>query len=413
MGGGFRRQLMVALVMLGQALFIFPHSALAANILPDLKFTASNTTPNASNIDASISFTLPINDEQIHPSDYILIDLPNYSAITAPLYVEGAYGTPQSSVSGNRVSITNIAVLPGNNVNIVGIKFTNPAVGATQALTLSISDDANGVIIRNRQTVFVNNDGPLIAVTVTIINELSSLILSGYTGPNDFTTLTEGTNTIATTSANASGYFSFSLSGLTPSGHTYLLSSTDSSNQTTSQSSQQVFLLPSTLTSVTGILLSPTIILNKAAINSGDTLIASGTAKPLSTINLFIESPLRSYTVQTDATGLWSYTVAATDTATWQPGQYRAYTNVEDVSGNQSIVSPTINFTVGQAIDTNNPPACGNISHGDLNCDGKTNLTDFSILLFYWHTNKHKADINSDGAVNLTDFSIMMYYFQR
>ena len=413
MGGGFWRKLIVAVLVFWPVFVGKLPIAKAANLLPDLKFTVSDTTPRSSNADASISFTLPVNDQQIRPSDYILIDLPNYTSITAPLYVEGAYGTPQSTVVGNRISLTNLAVLPGNNVNIVGVKVTNPLAGATQALTLSICDDSNGVIVRNRQTVAVNNDGPLIAVSVTVVNELSSLVLSGYTGPSDFTSLTEGTNTIATTTANASGFFSFSLSGLTPSGHTYLLSSTDTANQTTSQSSQQVYLLPSTLTSVTGILLSPTIFLDKAALNSGDTLTASGTAKPLSSINLFIESPLRSYTVQTDANGTWRYTVTSTDTTTWQPGQYRAYANVQDSNGNQSIVSPTLNFTVGQPIDQNNPPACGNISHGDLNCDGKTNLTDFSILLFYWHTNKHKADINSDNQVNLTDFSIMMFYFQR
>lgn len=49
----------------------------------------------------------------------------------------------------------------------------------------------------------------------------------------------------------------------------------------------------------------------------------------------------------------------------------------------------------------------------DLNCDGRVNLTDFSILLYYWgKTRSHsRADINKDGIVNLIDFSILLYWW--
>jgi hypothetical protein len=49
----------------------------------------------------------------------------------------------------------------------------------------------------------------------------------------------------------------------------------------------------------------------------------------------------------------------------------------------------------------------------DLNRDGKVNLTDFSILLFWWNTDggtsDPSADINGDKKVNLTDFSILLF----
>ncbi|MBI3571906.1 hypothetical protein HY091_00005, partial [Candidatus Kaiserbacteria bacterium] len=48
----------------------------------------------------------------------------------------------------------------------------------------------------------------------------------------------------------------------------------------------------------------------------------------------------------------------------------------------------------------------------DLNCDGGVNLTDFSILLFFWkatNPTNARADINHDGSVNVVDFSIMLY----
>lgn len=47
----------------------------------------------------------------------------------------------------------------------------------------------------------------------------------------------------------------------------------------------------------------------------------------------------------------------------------------------------------------------------DLNCDGRVNLTDFSILMYNWGgpKNNPRSDINSDSKVNLTDFSILLY----
>lgn len=49
----------------------------------------------------------------------------------------------------------------------------------------------------------------------------------------------------------------------------------------------------------------------------------------------------------------------------------------------------------------------------DLNCDGRVNLTDFSILLYYWQQKGKgiKADINKDDIVNLIDFSVMLYWW--
>jgi len=50
----------------------------------------------------------------------------------------------------------------------------------------------------------------------------------------------------------------------------------------------------------------------------------------------------------------------------------------------------------------------------DLNFDGKINLIDFSILLYFWGQSSPSnrcVDINFDGIVDLVDFSIMMYWW--
>jgi hypothetical protein len=57
-------------------------------------------------------------------------------------------------------------------------------------------------------------------------------------------------------------------------------------------------------------------------------------------------------------------------------------------------------------------PRCVRI--GDLNCDGKINLTDLSIFLYFLNQPRQIAsryDINEDGVLDLRDISIMFYYW--
>jgi hypothetical protein len=67
---------------------------------------------------------------------------------------------------------------------------------------------------------------------------------------------------------------------------------------------------------------------------------------------------------------------------------------------------------VNKCLTNNDCKLCD--THGDLNKDGKINIVDFSILMYFWNqTNPSNpcADINKDGIVNLTDFSIMLYWW--
>ena len=57
-------------------------------------------------------------------------------------------------------------------------------------------------------------------------------------------------------------------------------------------------------------------------------------------------------------------------------------------------------------------PSCSR--KGDINADGKINIVDFSIMLYFWNQHNPKnpcADINQDGVVNLIDFSIMLFWW--
>lgn len=390
----------------------FPGRSTAVVPLESFRDVINDTTPGRTNVAHDLYFVLPANAQQITPSDYIQIQFHQFSNVTAATGVSGGFGTPTFGVTGNTVTLTNFAMLPGTGLGIQGIFAQNPSGGQAFNVTIKITEDASGTIVRNQSTTFASPSGNQMTVSATVETVLSAVHMSGFTSPGAFVTLSENISVAGTTVADGAGYFAFPISGLTPGDHIYSIFSTDSNGFTTSQSTLQTFLLAGTLTSTSGIILSPSIAASPGDINPGDPLLLFGTGKPNSQINIFVESPLRSYQATTDNAGAWTYTVDSTETTTYNPGQYRANVNVQDGIGNQSIVSPSINFTVGPDNTIGNPaPAC-DISRGDLNCDNITSLVDFSILIFHWNTNHRVADINSDTRVNLIDFSIMMFYYQ-
>lgn len=159
------------------------------------------------------------------------------------------------------------------------------------------------------------------------------------------------------------------------------------------------------ITNVSGVLVPATIKVDKANANPGDTLNFSGYAPPNATIELFIDGTQTSSTTVADASGAWHM---AYDTTGISAAQHIAQVRYVVGSGtltSQSGYSSSLQLFIG----VNGSPT----SPSDLNRDGKVNLTDFSILIFWWGTNGGNsdppADINQDGTVGLADFSIMLY----
>ena len=78
------------------------------------------------------------------------------------------------------------------------------------------------------------------------------------------------------------------------------------------------------------------------------------------------------------------------------PGTSYSYTIVAlDQAGN---TSPAASLSASTQAST----------PGDLNGDGRVNITDLSILLSNYGTTNAVADINGDGVVNIFDLSILL-----
>jgi hypothetical protein len=75
-----------------------------------------------------------------------------------------------------------------------------------------------------------------------------------------------------------------------------------------------------------------------------------------------------------------------------------------------SLFSDAVPFKVGDVTIPKTAGVCDKL-RGDVNCDTRVNLVDFSIMAFWYKKTgvPVKVDLNNDGTVTLVDFSIMAF----
>lgn len=160
------------------------------------------------------------------------------------------------------------------------------------------------------------------------------------------------------------------------------------------------------VTTISGVYISPTIDIDKSSVRQGENVTISGNTVPETEVYVHINSE-EEHIKQLDSgeAGGWELTF---DTTPLEEDFHTAKALFQvNVNGNiiKSGFSKSISFYVGKVGGEVPCP------EADLNGDGRVNLTDFSILLYYWGTDNACADQNQNGVVDLVDFSIMMFYW--
>jgi len=159
------------------------------------------------------------------------------------------------------------------------------------------------------------------------------------------------------------------------------------------------------VTNVSGIILPPTLRVQNQNVNPGDVVIVSGQAVPNARVELHVNNSERVSTTTSGVSGSWSISL---NTGLLRVAEHTL--RARSVSGNlplttQSSFSSALQLFVGVDGKVTRP--------SDLNRDGKVNLIDFSILIFWWGTNAGNstpsADINGNGRVGIEDFSILLF----
>jgi len=213
---------------------------------------------------------------------------------------------------------------------------------------------------------------------------------------------------IGVTNANSQADFVFSDDDVTPGVTTFGFWAEDSHGIRSIFITVTFQIIPDAVTTISGILLPPTITTDKTSVEKGETINILGQTVPNSNVYVHIASPSEIIKeVNSSPSGDWSL---AFETDGLEENKFHTVKALFQTGATgepiKSGFSKFVSFYVGEGVVEE--VLCAG---ADLNQDGKVNLADFSILLFHWGSANACADQNRDGIVNLADFSIMMYHW--
>ena len=241
----------------------------------------------------------------------------------------------------------------------------------------------------------------------------TTVIFKGIAQPRSTITIKQNNVKIASIKADTKARFNYTIDDISEGRYTFALEVQDIKERKSSTYRVVLNIEEGTTTEVSDIFVSPTIEINSDSLALDEDLIYNGYTAPKTRVSIFIhESNGDRITYETSAKsdGKWSKTIHA---AAIGAGKYQ--TNAEAVTSD-NLLSERSKTLVFKITGSSEPPTgiCDLVLDSDINCDGKVDLTDFSILLFYWQTTNPanpRADINTDGIVNIVDFSIMLFYW--
>ncbi len=237
----------------------------------------------------------------------------------------------------------------------------------------------------------------------------TAIELSGWAYPLSHVSVLKDGQLSVTTIAGPDAKFFISIKNLHQGNYTFSIYSEDDALRRSTIFTFPVFISSDITTTISGIFLSPTIGIDKTEVRQGDTLSIFGQTVPSGAVTIQVNSDIPHFfsTIATTA-GVYFYNL---DTSFLELGDHT--TKSKSTLPNENQISPfgeLVNFKVGDENILVNPSAC---IPADLNCDGRVNLIDFSIMA-YWYgrtTTPTAIDLSHDGIITLADFSILAYYW--
>lgn len=234
---------------------------------------------------------------------------------------------------------------------------------------------------------------------------VTKVILEGKAYPDCSVTILKDGKVVGTIPADSQANFKTEITDITPGIWSFSLWSEDKEGRKSLSFSFTTSVTRGMTTTVSGIFLPPTIEIEKTSLVKGEILNILGVTAPESEVSIFVNSPGEAIIKKTKAEsdGTWFYPF---DTSILDEGSHTTKAKATEPGGLISTFSQILGFYIGKTLAPEE--ICPN---ADLNRDGRVNLVDFSILLYWWGKANTCADQNQNGIVDLTDFSIMMYYW--
>lgn len=232
------------------------------------------------------------------------------------------------------------------------------------------------------------------------------VVISGFAFPNSTVSVGVDGKLAQTTRSNGSGAYSVTLDKISRGVYTFGVYAEGADKIKSSTFSTSFTVTGGRTSELTNINVSPSIKVSPNPVDPGQTLTVTGYALPNSTVTIQTgkqkSKSMAESTAEADSSGKWSTTIS---TSNFTRGTNQIRAKAAQSGGATSNYSEYTYYGVGEE--------SGGDLNADLNRDGRVNLTDFSILLFWWNgtggDSNPPADINRDGRVTLTDFSILLF----
>lgn len=326
--------------------------------------------------------------------------------ITAPTFSSGGLQTTSSHFQINNSLLTTGSHIQSSNYILQhGLPLVQTVV-LTSPSTSSTSSGGGGA------GFLPQTNHPINGTAST--EGKSSIVLLGRAYPSTEVTLLQDGQFAAQTIAGPDATFQIQLSTLLPGSYHFSLYTTDKQGQNSSAFGLPIQLTSGAMTMISGIFLAPTIDVNKTSVQRGDNIVFFGQGGPRSEVRITIHSTkIVNIRATTDKDGVYVYTY---DTSPLETGAHTARS--KSIKGNEaSEFGKSVDFSILKNATPSKKPLC---RKGDLNCDGKVNLADFSLATSWLKRpltpSMHRIEkerLNGDGVIDLRDISIISYFWTK
>lgn len=233
----------------------------------------------------------------------------------------------------------------------------------------------------------------------------AAVVVSGLASPGANVVIVKDGVIAAVVVADPAAAFKVTISNLAATQYVFAVYAEDNNKVRTSSYTFPITLTNSVTADIANVFLAPSIGVTNSVVKQGEPIGIFGTTVPGAQVTISVHSAQEFVEKVTAATsGAW---FKQFDTSFLEIGDHSTYSRAvkADRVTAQSAVVP---FVVGTQSVLNTT----GYKRSDLNKDGKVNVADLSILLYYWNkipTVKVLADINKDGKVGVIDLSILLY----
>ncbi len=214
---------------------------------------------------------------------------------------------------------------------------------------------------------------------------------------------------VAQTIAGNDARFRFNLSGLTPASYLFSLYAEDRDGLRSPTFNFPISVNNGTLINVGNIFIAPTLAADKTQVERGKVLTLFGQTAPDSNVTITVNSDTELFKhISVGKDGVYVYDL---DTAELAVGDHHARSRTTITAGTITGDSPEVAFSVGTKTVAAAVP--GKSRRGDFTGDGRVNISDFSVLAYWYHRAQppSRIDLNADHKVDLVDFSILAFYW--